>query len=80
MSDIEEGDLVLSTGYLPRTMIGMVLVAKHAHWGMWYNLLWEDGTVTPHWNRFGCTPEIIKYETENTIRVSGFTGLLQRPG
>lgn len=60
MSDIKDGDLVFST---ESPMIGLVLVARHANWGIWYNLLWEDGTITERWNKFGSTPEIMKYDT-----------------
>ena len=76
MDKIEEGDLILSLDR--RELIGIVLETRRANWGIWYNLFWENGSVTPHWNKFGCKPEIIKYETENPIRKLGFAGLLQR--
>ena len=71
MNDINEGDLiVLQNGWPHHDKIGLVIGMQRSNWGIHYKTFWEDGEYGEYCNKFGCTPEITKYETENTIRVS----------
>lgn len=76
MSDISVGDIVVSLAHYRK--IGLMISIQRANWGIHYRIFWEDGEIGEHWNKFGCTPEIMKYETENPVRKLGFAGLLQR--
>lgn len=78
MSDISVGDMVISPLTPHHNKIGLVIDMQTSNWGIFYRAFWEDGNFADHWNKFGCTPEIMKYETENPIRKSGFVGLLRR--